>query len=144
MEMTATADKLVAGQHPDSRLIKTRAEGLSRELKGLQQKAKARRDRLVMAIQVHEYRRKSGEFLAWVRLQRYPGERAVKMLAAQEQVLAAWVELQEKAKERLLFSLPPTTIPSREWSETFLPGLQASGGVSLLRRRFPMLPLLKC
>ena len=60
MEITATADKLVAGQHP---------EGLGRELKGLQQKAKARRDRLVMAIQVHEYRRESGEFLAWVRLQ---------------------------------------------------------------------------
>ena len=69
MEMTGTANKLVGSQHPESRQIKTRAEGLARELKGLQQKAKARRDRLVTAIQAHEYRRESQEFLAWVRLQ---------------------------------------------------------------------------
>merc|ERR1719445_364352 len=68
-EMTATADKLVAGQYPDSRLIKTRAEGLGRKLKGLQQKEKARRDSWVMAIQLHKYRRESGGFLAWVCLQ---------------------------------------------------------------------------
>ena len=35
-EMTGTANKLVSSQHPESKLIKTRAEGLGREMKNLQ------------------------------------------------------------------------------------------------------------
>ena len=68
-EMMGTANKLVGAQHPESRGIKAKAEGLGRELKALQQKAKGRRDRLVLAIQLHEYMRESGEFLAWVHQQ---------------------------------------------------------------------------
>ena len=40
-----------------------RDDVLGRELKNM---AKVRRDCLVMAIQLHEYNRESGQFLAWI------------------------------------------------------------------------------
>ena len=43
-----------------------RDDVLSRELKNLKNTAKVRRDCLVMAIQLHEYNRESGQFLAWI------------------------------------------------------------------------------
>lgn len=58
--------KLVSNQHPDAKLIKNRDYVLSRELKNVKNTAKVRRDRLVMAIQMHEYNRESVQFLAWI------------------------------------------------------------------------------
>jgi hypothetical protein len=38
-------------------------------MKNMQQNAKERRDKLVMAIKLHKYMREVEEILAWVRLQ---------------------------------------------------------------------------
>jgi len=65
-EISAAALKMVNAQHPDAKLIKTRDDVLNRELKNLKNTAKVRRDRLVTAIQLHEYNRESGQFLAWI------------------------------------------------------------------------------
>jgi hypothetical protein len=55
--MTGTANKLVNSSHPKSKLIKTRADDLGREMKNMQQNAKERQDKLVMAIKLHKYMR---------------------------------------------------------------------------------------
>merc|ERR1719347_742959 len=65
-EISAAASKMVNNHHPDAKLIKTRDDVLNRELKNLKNTAKVRRDRLVTAIQLQEYNRESGQFLAWI------------------------------------------------------------------------------
>ena len=65
-EISATSNKLTNSNHPDSKKIKSRDEMLSREIKNLKNLSKARRDRLVGAIQAHEYKRESEDFLAWI------------------------------------------------------------------------------
>ena len=63
-EISAAATKLINNNHPDAKLIKTRDDVLRRDFKNLK---KVRRDRLVAAIQLHEYNRESGQFLTWIR-----------------------------------------------------------------------------
>jgi spectrin beta len=66
-EISAAATKLINNNHPKAKLITTRDDVLNRDLKNLKNTAKVRRDRLVAAIQLHEYNRESGQFLAWIR-----------------------------------------------------------------------------
>ena len=65
-EISATATKLTNSNHPDSKRIKSKDEMLQREMKNLKNLSKARRDRLIEAIQAHEYKRESGDFLSWI------------------------------------------------------------------------------
>ena len=65
-EISATANKLANSNHPDSKKIRSRDEMLSREMKNLKNLSQGRRDRLVEAIQAHEYNRESDDFLAWI------------------------------------------------------------------------------
>ena len=65
-EISASASKLINNNHPDSKKIKNKDEMLQREMKNLQNLSKSRRDKLILTIQAHEYKRESEDFLSWI------------------------------------------------------------------------------
>lgn len=58
--------KLLNANHLAAKQIRNRDDILNCEMKNLKNAAKLRQDRLVAAIQLHEYNRASGQFLAWI------------------------------------------------------------------------------